>query len=72
MTLGDYLAHHGLTAREFAPKVGVSAEAIRLYLKGERRPRAAVLEAIADETGGAVTANDFFPRQPSANVVPAQ
>lgn len=60
MKLADYLTAKGLSPTEFAPKVGVSPEAIRLYLKGERHPRPKVMRAISAETEGAVSANDFF------------
>lgn len=65
MKLADYLKEHEISAREFAPKVGVSPEAIRLYLTGQRRPRADVIQAIAAETNGAVSANDFFAAEPA-------
>lgn len=60
MTLARYLQESGLSVREFASRIGVSPEAIRLYLKGQRRPRGAVIKAIASETKGAVSANDFY------------
>lgn len=60
MKLADFLAEAGLNHREFADRIGVSAEAVRLYLTGERTPRRKVVHAIAAQTGGRVTANDFF------------
>lgn len=60
MRLADYLAENSISPRVFAAQVGVSGEAIRLYLKGARRPRAETINAIRAVTGGAVTANDFF------------
>lgn len=59
MTLSDYLAKNKVSPRDFAARVGVSPEAIRLYTKGARMPRPGVLRTIQNETGGAVTANDF-------------
>ena len=60
MQLSQYLADQRLSPREFAAKIGVSSEAVRLYLKGARRPRLEILHAIRKETAGAVTPNDFF------------
>lgn len=59
MTLSDYLAEKKVSPRDFAARIGVSPEAIRLYTKGARMPRPGVLRAIQTETAGAVTANDF-------------
>jgi transcriptional regulator with XRE-family HTH domain len=60
MKLADYLTDKGIAPSEFAASVGVTPEAIRLYIKGDRRPRAATMQEIHHATGGMVTANDFF------------
>lgn len=60
MKLADYLARKKLTRAEFAEIIGVTPEAVRLYLKGARRPRIATMQEIHAATKGRVTANDFF------------
>lgn len=60
MKLSEYLSEKGIPHREFAEQIGVSAEAVRLYLLGERTPRRAVIQAIVASTDGRVTPNDFF------------
>lgn len=59
MRLSAYLAKHHLSYREFAELVGVSDEAVRRYVSGERFPMLDVLHRIAKATRGQVTANDF-------------
>lgn len=60
MKLSEYLHHEKLTAREFADLIGVTSEAVRLYLAGRRVPRPKQMAAIFDATGGKVRPNDFF------------
>ncbi len=60
MTLSEYLKESGNTAAEFAEIIGVSQEAVRMWLRGERRPRFEHLEAIAEATSGRVLPNDFM------------
>lgn len=59
MQLSQFLDENEITGPEFADIIGVSAEAVRLYLRGARFPRRAVLATISVMTKGAVTANDF-------------
>jgi transcriptional regulator with XRE-family HTH domain len=59
MTLKDYLASQGLTATEFAKKLGVSASTITRAIKKERRPTWTTLEKIRAATGNRVQPNDF-------------
>lgn len=59
MKLANYLIESGLSQRDFAAKVGVTSESVRLYLAGLRTPRPALMKKITEETKGAVTANDF-------------
>lgn len=66
MTLAEYLTEKRLKPREFAQRIGVSAESIRLYLAGERHPRPRAMRAITEATDGAVTANDFFSPESAA------
>lgn len=60
MQLADYFDKTGVKPSEFADRIGVTSEAIRLYLRGARTPRPATMQAIHRATGGLVTANDFF------------
>ena len=59
MTLSQYLSQHGFSAARFAERIGVSAEAVRRYISGERTPRPAIMHRIMAATGSAVTPNDF-------------
>lgn len=63
MKLSAYLDEKRVKPSDFAAVVGVTTEAIRLYVKGERIPRAATMQAIVSATDGLVTANDFFPAE---------
>ncbi|MDG3439377.1 helix-turn-helix domain-containing protein [Nitrospirillum amazonense] len=60
MTLADYLQAHGLTAAEFARRIGRSRSTVARWCTGQRHPDAAAMRAIMEETGGAVMPNDFF------------
>ena len=60
MKLRQYLTDHDLTLTEFARLVGVTTEAVRRYVGGDRTPTPDVMRRIFDMTDGAVTANDFF------------
>lgn len=60
MKLGEYLETSGLTATEFASRIGVSHASVVRYRNGTRRPDWPTLEKIVAETDGAVTAEDFF------------
>lgn len=67
MKLAAYLTKHQERPSAFAARVGVTPEAIRLYIKGARRPRADIIAKIAGATGRSVTANDFFPNEAEAS-----
>jgi DNA-binding transcriptional regulator YdaS (Cro superfamily) len=60
MTLEDWMAGRDLTVPDFARTLGRSPEAVRRYIKGDRIPDRETMLAIARETSGEVTANDFF------------
>ena len=49
-----------LTRSQLAKRLGVTAEAIRRYENGSRRPELVHLRAIARITGGAVRPDHFF------------
>ena len=55
-----YLEQQKLTYSAFARKIGVSPQAVRRYVTGERRPSADIMTAIAQATDGEVRPNDFF------------
>ena len=68
MTLDDYLSQPGQTASALAAKAGTSGASINRILHGEQRPSAAMVRAIVEATGGAVTADDLIfgaPREKS-------
>lgn len=60
MKLDRYLFETKTKPAEFARTLGVSREAVRLYIKGDRLPRRDIMERIVRETDGEVTANDFY------------
>jgi transcriptional regulator with XRE-family HTH domain len=64
MKLASYLSANGCTYADFAQKVGASTFAVGKWVRGERLPRPGVLSRIVAETGGQVTANDFFGHTP--------
>lgn len=65
--LARWLADNHVTPKAFAEKIGVSGEAVRLYLLGRRMPRPEKMKDIIEATKGDVTANDFVePRDPQA------
>ena len=59
MKLSEYLDESGETISQFADRLGISHEAVRRYLKGDRRPEWPILAKIAEATEGGVTADDF-------------
>lgn len=60
MLLEHYLTKRGLSHIQFAKSIGVSGEAVRRYLKGERMPTPSVMSKIIDATHGKVTPNDLY------------
>ena len=60
MKLDDYLKRHKKTQAEFAEQVGVTAEAVRLWITGGRSPSSTTMRSIIDATDGKVQPNDFF------------
>ena len=60
MQLRAYLDASGISYEDFATEIAVSPEAVRLWVTGARRPRAAHLSAIRRATEDAVQPNDFF------------
>jgi hypothetical protein len=60
MKLSEYLTANDIGVPDFARKIRVTPQCVRLYIEGKRTPRPAQMQAIFTETAGAVTANDFF------------
>lgn len=60
MTLKEWLSEKGIEPGAFAERIGRTAESVRRYLNGDRIPDRQTMPLIVAETGGRVTANDFF------------
>ncbi len=61
MRLRDYLTSEGLSYGRFAARIGVANGSVVMRYANGRLPRQkAIMEAIKRETGGLVTANDFY------------
>lgn len=59
-TLGEWLEEKDVPVVVFATRIGRSPQAVRRYVNGERIPDRETMPLIVAETGGEVTANDFF------------
>lgn len=59
MRLATYLDSQEFSIRQFADLIGVTPEAVRLYVTGKRTPRGPTMRRIMNATRGEVTANDF-------------
>lgn len=64
MRLSDYFASAQVNERAFAALLGVSAKAVRHWVRGDRTPRPEQMQKIIIATKGAVSPNDFLPKQP--------
>ncbi len=60
MKLAEHLKEQGISTDAFARTIGVSGEAARRYLKGERIPEPKVMVKIVLASGGEVQPNDFY------------
>ena len=60
MQLKTYLDKRGLTILEFACLLGVSHQAVRRYLHGERLPQRDIMLRIAKVTKGKVRPDDWL------------
>ena len=63
MDLRAFLDSEKIPPSAFAPRVGVTVQALYRYMAKDRLPRREIMAKIASETRGAVTANDFFHRE---------
>ena len=59
MKLSEYLSQNKIDLAVFAVEIGVTREALRLWLAGERTPRPKLMAKIKAATNGAVTSSDF-------------
>ena len=59
MTLRDYLEQAKISAAQFGRLIDEPRQNVHRYLNGTI-PNPETMAKIADETGGKVTANDFF------------
>jgi DNA-binding transcriptional regulator YdaS (Cro superfamily) len=66
MTLRDYLTKHNLSLGNFAQRIGVTREAVRLWARKARTPRNAQMVAIMRATNGEVTAQELLGILPDA------
>jgi transcriptional regulator with XRE-family HTH domain len=57
---GAWLKAKRISQAEFARRVGVEPNTVYRWVKGDRRPDWKIMEKIAAETGGEVTANSFL------------
>lgn len=60
MKLEQYLEKEGISAADFGKRINVGRMTMHRYLKKGRVPRTDVMKKIREETGGQVTADDFF------------
>ena len=60
MKLSDWLTRADLTQADFAKRLGVSREIVRLWCLGERRPQPRHLTKIVKATAGKVGVLDFW------------
>lgn len=58
MLIADYLKYADLSRAEFATKLGVHVETVRLWIEGQRTPRPGKIKLIGKITGGKVTPAD--------------
>lgn len=63
MKLAEYLQQEKLSPAQFAANLGKHASTISRVLKEQRTPTLDLMDAIAKETKGKVTPNDFLAEQ---------
>lgn len=59
MQLLEFLIENDISQKDFAERINVSQSSISRYLTGEVTPTVLVAVKIKDETGGAVTCEDW-------------
>lgn len=60
MRLHEYLKINNLSPAEFAAKIDVTSEAVRLWAAGKRMPEVRLIERIIDATANKVTIEDLY------------
>jgi len=60
MTLADFMKENRLTDADFAAKIAVDRSTVSRLRRTNQCPSRATMQAIAEATGGAVTADDFW------------
>lgn len=60
MKLAEYLTAHKISQAEFAALIGATQPSVSRYCGGRIPENKETMLAIMRETGGLVTANDFF------------
>lgn len=60
MKLDAYLTETKTSKKALADALGVTEEAVRLWVTGQRKPRQEQLDALHRATEGRVSANDFW------------
>ena len=60
MKLKRYLEREGISTADFASRLGVTYEAVRLYVRGERIPSRKNAAKIRELTKGSVRERDFI------------
>ena len=60
MTLEQFLSERKLSLAEFARRIGSTTESVRRYRNHYHIPTREWMAKIVKETGGLVTANDFY------------
>jgi transcriptional regulator with XRE-family HTH domain len=66
MTLADYLSRENLKDATFAEQCGVDRTTIMRIREGKTKPSHALMQKIAEETGGLVRPDDYFDGLPEA------
>ena len=65
MKLKEWRQNENISAVEFGRRTGVSHAAVLRWEAGKRMPRPAHMASIERETGGKVTAADFYADAPA-------
>ena len=60
-SLGEYLAQKKIRSADFAPRVGLTPEGLRLILKGKRKASPNTARKIELETDGAIPKSAIRP-----------
>lgn len=60
MKLKTYLEKEGITASDFALRIGVAPSTVTRSARGEAIPSPETMRAIAQATNGQVTPGDFY------------